>query len=560
MMKNNLKKNSFNILIIVFFVLLLSLPFLNKAFHIDDTAYIYVARQIIKDPLHPYSFNFDWSSQSGLATHITNPPLVSYYIALIILFFGEKESVIHFFFILFPVIAGVSMFYIAKKFTKKPLGSALLLVVSVAFVVMMHDVMLDIPFLAFFLLSMAVFIYGVDLNHRYLIALGSIFSGFAYLTKYGGIIIVPILAAYAMLKKNVRSLVYLIIPILLVVLWNLYTFVIYGASHNSEILGWLLKSQNSFRAESLLIRLLTNVLYIGGATIFPLVLLYPFLIGNKNKLALIATTLVASILSVMLFFISKTFKFMYTIPQLILFAFLFSTGLFFLFVIARYYSKILLKSFRSNRILYNDKYSDKIFLFLWFIIVFLFISTLAGGAVRYITILTPPMTIIYLNIIGDYKLLNSKKLRNFIFLALGFTSLLSIAVAYADYEFAGVYRDFSEIAGQYKTSGNQVWFAGHSGFQYYMQKKGYKILGLNDNSPRKGDIVIKAQIPSPRKFSPLLKERLVLLDTRSYKGNLPLRVHNPKSRAGFYTYGSGFLPYSLSNSSLEDFDIYKAVK
>ncbi len=554
------KKDLFNISIIVFFVLLLSLPFLNKAFHIDDIAYIYVARQIIKDPLHPYSFSFDWSGKSGLATFITNPPLVSYYIALVIFFFGEKESIIHFSFILFPVIAGVSMFYISKKFTKKPLGSALLLILSVSFVVMMHDVMLDIPFLAFFLLSMALFVYGVDLNNSYLLALGSIFSGFAYLTKYTGIIIIPILAAYAILKKNFRSITYLIIPILLMVLWNLYTFVIYGAPHNSEVLGWLLKSKNIFRAESLLIRLLTNVLYIGGTTIFPLMLLYPFLIDNKNKLVLTSTTIIASILSVMLFFISKNFEFAYTIPQLILFVFLFSTGLFFLFMIVRYYSKISLGLFKLNRIFHNDQNRNNIFLFLWFIIVFLFISILVGGAVRYITILTPPMIIIYINIIDDYKLLNSKKFRNFIFLALASTSLLTIFVAYADYEFAGVYRDFSEIVGQYKTSDNQVWFIGDSGFQYYMQKNGYKILGIDDNSPKEGDIIIKARIESPRKFLPLLNERLNLIGTQSYTGTLPLRVHNPKARAGFYTYGAGFLPYSLSNSSLEDFDIYKAVK
>ena len=545
------KKDIRHILIISIFIFILSLPFINKAFHIDDTAYIYVARQIIKDPLHPYSFNFDWSSQSGLATHITNPPLVSYYIALIILFFGERESIIHLFFVLFPIIAGISMFYISKKFTNKPLVSALLLIGSVSFVAMMHDVMLDIPFLAFFLLSIVMFVYGVDLNNRYLLALGSIFGGFAYLTKYSGIIIIPILTAYAMLKKNSKSLIYLIIPILLIVFWNLYTFVVYGAPHNSEILSWLLKSQNSFGAESLLIRLLTNVVYIGGATIFPLALLYPFLIDNKNKLILAATTVAGAILSVMLFFISKNFIFRYTIPQLTLFVFLFSTGLFFLFVIARYYLKI---------IICNGQNANNIFLFLWFIIVLFFISTLAGGAVRYITILIPPIIIIYFNVIDDCKLLNFKKLKNFIFFALASTSILSIAVAYADYEFADVYRNFSEIASQYKTSDNQLWFSGHSGFQYYMQKKGYKILGLNDNSPKKGDIVIKAQIPSPRKFSPLLKERLMLLDTKSYIGNLPLRVHNPKARAGFYTYGGGFLPYSISHASLEEFDIYKVVR
>ena len=565
-MKNNisfLRKEMRDSLIIVFFVLILSVPFINKAFHIDDTAYIYIARQVTKDPLHPYSFNFDWSGKTGLATHISNPPLISYYIAVIMLLFGRAEWVIHLSFLIFPIIAGISMFYIAKKFTNKPLASSLLFVTSIAFVVMVHTLMLDIPFIAFFLLSIALFIYGVESNKNCLLILGSIFGGMSYLIKYTGIIIIPILGTYAIVKKRFKVLIYLIIPIFFIILWNLYTFIIYGVAHNSEILNWLLKSQNSFTLQSIIIRLLTNIVYIGGATIFPLMLLYPFLIDNKNKLAYASTLIFASILSIILFFASTTFKYRYTISQLVLFAFFSSIGLFFLFIITRYYSTVFLKLFRIKNIknvLDSKQTANNIFLVLWFLIVFLFISTLAGGAVRYITILMPPMLIIYFNMTEHYKFLNSKRLKNFIFLAVALTSLLSIAVAYADYEYANVYRNFSEVAKEYKSVNNKIWFSGHGGFQYYMQEKGYNILGFDDNSPKKGDVVVKAQIPSPRKFSPLLEERLKLLNTKSYKGNLLLRVLNPKAHAGFYTYGGGFLPYSISNSSLEDFDIYIVVK
>src|SRR2546422_5508119 len=37
-------------------------PFLNKAFHIDDPLFLWMAQQIAKHPLDPYGFDVNWSS------------------------------------------------------------------------------------------------------------------------------------------------------------------------------------------------------------------------------------------------------------------------------------------------------------------------------------------------------------------------------------------------------------------------------------------------------------------------------------------------------------------
>ena len=36
-------------------VLVSTLPFVNKAFHIDDPAYVAVARNVLEDPLRPFA-------------------------------------------------------------------------------------------------------------------------------------------------------------------------------------------------------------------------------------------------------------------------------------------------------------------------------------------------------------------------------------------------------------------------------------------------------------------------------------------------------------------------
>ena len=73
----------------------------------------------------------------------------------------------------------------------------------------------------------------------------------------------------------------------------------------------------------------------------------------------------------------------------------------------------------------------------------------------------------------------------------------------------------------------------------------------------KGDIIIKAEIPSPRKMSPQLMERVSIIETLYVYSNFPIRIQNPDSHAGFYTYGGGFLPFSISKDPLETFTIYK---
>src|SRR3989338_8273822 len=291
------KKDSSNILIIILLVLFLTLPFVNKAVHIDDIVFLYIGEHAAKDPWHPYSFYMEWGSQSGLATHITDPPLVSYYMAIIMKIFGQNETILHLFFVIFPLSAALSMYFISKKFTKNPLFPTLFLITSVVFVVMSHNLMLDIPFLAFFLLSVAFFIYGIGSDNKAKVIIGVIFCGFAYLTKYTGVIVFPVLALYAILRKKPKYIFYLAIPLIMGLLWNLYTYLIYGIPHNLQIFNWLLGSQNSFASQAVIVRLVTNMTYVGGATIFPLMLLYPFIKEKANRIAyliILVFSLVAS--------------------------------------------------------------------------------------------------------------------------------------------------------------------------------------------------------------------------------------------------------------------------
>ena len=83
--------NTKEISIIAGIVLLVLVPFIGKPFHVDDPFYIKMAQQIMIDPLRPYSFSINWSGETRdvwAEKEATFPPLIPYYIALVIAVFG----------------------------------------------------------------------------------------------------------------------------------------------------------------------------------------------------------------------------------------------------------------------------------------------------------------------------------------------------------------------------------------------------------------------------------------------------------------------------------------
>ena len=84
--KENLQNQHIQLLILILITILLLLPFSNKAFHMDDPLFLSVAKQILKNPFDFYGFNYNWYGASQPMYFITqNPPLTSYYIAIVAL-------------------------------------------------------------------------------------------------------------------------------------------------------------------------------------------------------------------------------------------------------------------------------------------------------------------------------------------------------------------------------------------------------------------------------------------------------------------------------------------
>src|SRR5262249_2918688 len=101
------------------------LPFIGKAFHIADPLFLWVAKQIQAQPANPYGFTVNWYGFVNPIAEITkNPPLASYYLALLAGAFGWSEAALHLGFLLLAAAAALAAYFVARELCGHPLLAA----------------------------------------------------------------------------------------------------------------------------------------------------------------------------------------------------------------------------------------------------------------------------------------------------------------------------------------------------------------------------------------------------------------------------------------------------
>lgn len=179
-----------NALIIALAVLALRLPFLNQAIQGDDFYYLKGAEHALIDPLHPSHARYVFEGVVVDMRGHPHPPLNSWILAaLLALFKSEREIPLHAVYIVFSLLAALSAYAIAHRFSNRPVAATLLFIVTPAFVINGTSLEADLPFVAFFLAAIAAFVY-----ERYtLAALAGAVSG---LIAYQSVVLTPILLLY----------------------------------------------------------------------------------------------------------------------------------------------------------------------------------------------------------------------------------------------------------------------------------------------------------------------------------------------------------------------------
>jgi hypothetical protein len=223
-----------SLLLLMGLVLLIRIPFLNQAIQGDDHIYLTEAQHALIDPLHPSDVKYVFlGDEVDLRGH-SHPPGNAWPLAGLLLLFGDiREIPFHAAYIVFSVIAVWAMWSLACRFSERPVWATLLFIAVPAFVVNGGSLEADLPFLAFWMASIALFLSG-----RMMLAACAMAT--AAMMAYQAVFLLPILFCAVRLRLLLwdrppglsagerqgqawRPVLLLLTPLLVLMAWQIFT-------------------------------------------------------------------------------------------------------------------------------------------------------------------------------------------------------------------------------------------------------------------------------------------------------------------------------------------------
>jgi len=549
-----------DIAVLIAFCLFITVPFIDKAFHIDDPAFICAARAILDKPFEPYNFLISLPEREfRFFESMPHPPLVSYLIAVVMFVTGKiPEIPIHVTFIPLTTLAAVAMYFLARRFTSHPLSSSVLLLTSPAFMVNSHQAMSDIPMLAFWLAAMACYIYGTDNNDRRLIVVSVVLINLASMTKYPGVLVLPILMVYSLMRRHSlrRILLTSVSSFVALGLWSIHNVLVMGKIHILSILrqeSYVWSINPSLELSQYVSRIIEVVAHLGGAILVPIVLIFAL----RRRTQFVHWSVAILVAAASSIFAARAYPGGYKIG----FAIFVASGVVLLLLAIgagggatlRYVQKCA----RGGRGHEENDVKDDIFAFLWVVVVCLYLVAMPPFvAARYVLPLLPPIILLSVNALSRWSGSNRGWVNGVCATAIVLGLGVAVVVSIADFRYAAIYREFGRyVRTTYVAHASTVWVNGFWGFRYYLEVDGAK--PLRNREVAAGDIVVTSRMATLFELSPEIEREKRLIEEIAYRDRFKVRSFNREAHAGFYSDLIGLLPYSYSGAELDRLSVYR---
>ncbi len=170
--------------------------FLEHPIQGDDYYYLAGAMYGQTDPLHPGHAKYVFQGKDVDMRGHPHPPLNVWILTGILALTGQlREVTLHAGYLLFSLLAAVSMWALAVRYSPHPTWTTLLVLMSPAFIVSGNSLESDLPFFAFLLSGMTAFFYRKTWLAIPLLSC-------AGLAAYQSVAIVPILWLYLWMKHR----------------------------------------------------------------------------------------------------------------------------------------------------------------------------------------------------------------------------------------------------------------------------------------------------------------------------------------------------------------------
>jgi 4-amino-4-deoxy-L-arabinose transferase-like glycosyltransferase len=524
------------------------LPFSGKAFNIDDTLFLYVARQITQHPLDPFGFKVNWFLDAvSMAYETKNPPLAGYYIAAAASIVGWSERALHLAFLL-PALAVLwGTYRLAQRFTDSPLLAAAATLLAPAFLVSANSVMCDTMMVALWIWAIIFWIEGLEPRRPVYLATSALLIALCALTKYFGAALILLLAAYSLarLRRFGSWAWYLLAPILILTGYQHWTKAVYGlrmitsAAHHST-------GMRRARQSSLLAKTLVDLSFVGGCAL-PALTLAPLIWTRKKILAVCVGSGIAG------FFISTGRLFLgETLWPFDFYQHWIVVGIELTFFIAAGFSVMALAATDA----WKRRDADSLLLMLWVFGTFLFTGFVNWTInVRSVLPLVPAVGILLARREDTLRLSSMRWRPAALGIALAAGGAVSLWLTWADAELANSARTAANlIEEKTRNPPGGVWFMGHWGFQYYMESFGAHAVVVNDPPRLPGDYLAIAETSRLFEVRPefVASHEVIQIPMR-----LGITTASGELGAGFYSADSGPLPFAIGPVPAERYDLIR---
>jgi hypothetical protein len=403
----------FNISIIISLWFFASFWNIDKAFHMDDTGHLEIARWIAENPFHPMSGMLSWDSDYQPIHYTNQPHLYFYLMAIWGSIFGWTEISVHLLMSLFTLWAISAFYRIAIEISpQSAIFPTALFAISPAFVVG-QNTMVDVPLIAIWLEFYCVLLNpNTNESNRYL--LSSILCSVALLVKYTSLVLVPALVFHMIFRKQFKQLVWVVVPIVVLILWSAFNIYDYGGVH-------ILQRHVGGREISYIETAIYWLGILGGITPFA-ILAFVAMIYRSTSLITKSAWFLISTLNLLTF--SLIFWFFITTPSNLTINILIK----WLFIINGTMLIILIMKNALTKRLSNDLNITQMTLLYWLLSSAIFIIGLAPFmAARHVLLSVPPIVLLLYSGTMDVS-----KVRKFVMPTIVFSLLITSMLAMAD--------------------------------------------------------------------------------------------------------------------------------
>ena len=498
--------------------------FAKRAVYTDEPQYLHVAKSAIeRDWLFPQDtpWIFFGKRFENLSAQ-THPPVGEYYLAMLLKMVGHfEEFPFRMLFAIFPLLAIVSFYRLARHFTRNPLVVSCLFAVSPVFFILSPTLMMDIPMLALLLAGVSLYLDGFE--RRWLLWPSSFCFLLAVGISYTALVPIGCLLLWAFAtKRPIRESLAIAMAPAAACAWLLLLKTHFGQSPAGYLIDYY---TSHFSPDQTILPLFS---FIGGVTIFPW--MHLVLVETTGRLKL-------AILSILGGFFLTLFSVWPSIPYRLWCVFLASSGIGFLLLFVR----------NATRPIGQEKRPKGYgFLLIWIAVALAFLLIFAEMiSARYMLMIMPPLFLVAFERIH----------RNAVAYIIASTLILSVMLAAADYRFVNSYRDWvSKTIRPLQQQGFTIWNAAESGLRFYLEQEGLETLENSDLRPRGGDLIVRQssfRYGLARDLDPLLINirRIELRDP------YPIRTFSREGRAGFHDSHFGQVPFIISRAMLDRIEI-----